>query len=87
MFLLTNSYGKVKVEKTMKEDVEKIFGKEFSYLKRLSAGQLVSLVWFSVSLFLTALFADVSLLATLLSAVSMLLSIASLVHLPDFDDE
>lgn len=87
MFLLTNSYGKVKVEKTMKEDMEKIFGKEFSYLKRLSCVQLLSLVWFVVSLFLTVLFADVSLLATLLSAVSMLLSIASLVHLPDFDDE
>jgi hypothetical protein len=71
----------------MKEDMEKIFGKEFRYLKRLSAGQLVSLVWFSVSLFLTALLADVSLLATLLSAVSMFLSIASLVRLPDFDDE
>lgn len=87
MFLLTNSCRKVKVEKTMKEDMEKIFGKEFRYLKRLSAGQLVSLVWFEVSLSLTALFADVSLLATLLSAVSMLLSIPSLVRLPDFDDE
>lgn len=87
MFLLTNSYGKVKVEKTMKEDMEKIFGKEFSYLKRLSCVQLLSLVWFVVSLFLTVLFADVSLLATLLSAVSMFLSIASLVRLPDFDDE
>lgn len=87
MFLLTNSYGKVKVEKTMKEDMEKIFGKEFSYLKRLSRVQLLSLVWFVVSLFLTVLFADVSLLATLLSAVSMFLSIASLVRLPDFDDE
>lgn len=71
----------------MKEDMEKIFGKEFSYLKRLSRVQLLSLVWFVVSLFLTVLFADVSLLATLLSAVSMLLSIASLVRLPDFDDE
>ena len=71
----------------MKEDMEKIFGKEFRYLKRLSAGQLVSLVWFSVSLFLTALLADVSLLATLLSAVSMFLSIGVLVHLPDFDDK
>lgn len=71
----------------MKEDMEKIFGKEFRYLKRLSAGQLVSLVWFVVSLFLTVLLADVSLLATLLSAVSMLLSIGVLVHLPDFDDE
>lgn len=71
----------------MKEDMEKIFGKEFRYLKRLSVGQLVSLVWFEVSLSLTVLFADVSLLATLLSAVSMLLSIASLVRLPDFDDE
>ena len=67
--------------------MEKIFGKEFRYLKRLSAGQLVSLVWFVVSLFLTVLLADVSLLATLLSAVSMLLSIGVLVHLPDFDDE
>lgn len=71
----------------MKEDMEKIFGKEFRYLKRLSRVQLLSLVWFVVSLFLTALLADVSLLATLLSAVSMFLSIASLVHLPDFDDE
>lgn len=71
----------------MKEDMEKIFGKEIRYLKRLSAVQLVSLVWFSVSLFLTVLFADVSLCATLLSAVSMLLSIPSLVRLPDFDDE
>lgn len=71
----------------MKEDMEKIFGKEFSYLKRLSCVQLLSLVWFVVSLFLTVLFADVSLLATLLSAVSMFLSIASLVRLPDFDDE
>lgn len=71
----------------MKEDMEKIFGKEFSYLKRLSCLQLLSLVWFVVSLFLTVLFADVSLLATLLSAVSMFLSIATLVHLPDFDDE
>lgn len=71
----------------MKEDMEKIFGKEFSYLKRLSRVQLLSLVWFVVSLFLTALLADVSLLATLLSAVSMFLSIASLVRLPDFDDE
>ena len=71
----------------MKEDMEKIFGKEFRYLKRLSVGQLVSLVWFEVSLSLTVLFADVSLLATLLSAVSMLLSIASLVRLPDFDDK
>lgn len=71
----------------MKEDMEKIFGKEFSYLKRLSVGQLASLVWFSVSLFLTALLADVSLLATLLSAVSMFLSIGVLVHLPDFDDK
>lgn len=71
----------------MKEDIEKIFGKEFSYLKRLSRVQLLSLVWFVVSLFLTVLFADVSLCATLLSAVSMFLSIASLVHLPDFDDE
>ena len=61
----------------MKEDMEKIFGKEFSYLKRLSCVQLLSLVWFVVSLFLTALLADVSLLATLLSAVSMFLSIAS----------
>lgn len=67
--------------------MEKIFGKEFSYLKRLSRVQLLSLVWFVVSLFLTVLFADVSLLATLLSAVSMFLSIASLVRLPDFDDE
>ena len=71
----------------MKEDMEKIFGKEFRYLKRLSVGQLVSLVWFEVSLSLTVLFADVSLLATLLSAVSMLLSIASLARLPDFDDK
>ena len=71
----------------MKEDMEKIFGKEFSYLKRLSRVQLLSLVWFVVSLFLTVLFADVSLLATLLSALSMFLSIASLVRLPDFDDE
>lgn len=71
----------------MKEDIEKIFGKEFSYLKRLSRVQLLSLVWFVVSLFLTVLFADVSLLATLLSAVSMFLSIASLARLPDFDDE
>lgn len=71
----------------MKEDMEKIFGKEFSYLKRLSCVQLLSLVWFVVSLFLTVLFADVSLLATLLSAVSMFLSIATLVRLPDFDDE
>ena len=67
--------------------MEKIFGKEFSYLKRLSRVQLLSLVWFVVSLFLTVLFADVSLLATLLSALSMFLSIASLVRLPDFDDE
>lgn len=71
----------------MKEDIEKIFGKEFSYLKRLSRVQLLSLVWFVVSLFLTVLFADVSLLATLLSAVSMFLSIATLVRFPDFDDE
>ena len=71
----------------MKEDIEKIFGSELRYLKKLSVGQLASLVWFSVSLFLTALLADVSLLATLLSAVSMFLSIASLVRLPDFDDE
>ena len=67
--------------------MKKIFGKEFSYLKRLSRVQLLSLVWFVVSLFLTVLFADVSLLATLLSALSMFLSIASLVRLPDFDDE
>ena len=71
----------------MKEDMEKIFGKEFRYLKRLSCVQLLSLLWFVVSLFLTALLADVSLLATLLSAVSMFLSIATLVRLPDFDDE
>lgn len=71
----------------MEEDMKKIFGKEFSYLKRLSCLQLLSLVWFVVSLFLTVLFADVSLLATLLSAVSMFLSIATLVRLPDFDDE
>lgn len=71
----------------MKEDMEKIFGKEFRYLKRLSCLQLLSLVWFEVSLFLTALLADVSLLATLLSAVSMLLSLGVLEHLPDFDDE
>lgn len=71
----------------MKEDMEKIFGKEFSYLKRLSCVQLLSLVWFVVSLSLTVLFADVSLLATLLSAVSMFLSIGVLEHLPDFDDE
>lgn len=71
----------------MEEDMKKIFGKEFSYLKRLSRVQLLSLVWFVVSLFLTVLFADVSLLATLLSALSMFLSIASLVRLPDFDDE
>ena len=67
--------------------MKKIFGKEFSYLKRLSCVQLLSLVWFVVSLFLTALLADVSLLATLLSALSMFLSIGVLVHLPDFDDE
>lgn len=67
--------------------MEKIFGKEFRYLKRLSRVQLLSLVWFVVSLFLTALFADVSLLATLLSALSVFLSIATLVRLPDFDDE
>ena len=67
--------------------MKKIFGKEFSYLKRLSCVQLLSLVWFVVSLFLTALLADVSLLATLLSALSMFLSIGVLVHLPDFDDK
>ena len=71
----------------MEEDMKKIFGKEFSYLKRLSCVQLLSLVWFVVSLFLTALLADVSLLATLLSALSMFLSIGVLVHLPDFDDK
>ena len=36
----------------MKEDIEKIFGSEFRYLKKLSVGQLASLVWFGMSLFL-----------------------------------
>lgn len=71
----------------MKEDMEKIFGKELRYLMKLSIGQLASLVWFEVSLFLTVLLADVSLVGTLLSALSMFLSIGSLVSLPKFDDE
>ena len=73
--------------RAMKEDIEKIFGSELRYLKKLSVGQLASLVWFGMSLFFTALFADVSLLGTLLSALSMFLSIGVLVHLPDFDDK
>lgn len=38
--------------RAMKEDIEKIFGSELRYLKKLSVGQLASLVWFGMSFFL-----------------------------------
>lgn len=70
----------------MKEDMMKIFGKEYFYLKGLKKSERLTIVWFIVSLWLTAVLADVSMVAAAVALLSMMVSGMRLKRLPKFDD-
>lgn len=70
----------------MKEDMMKIFGKEFIYLKCLKRSERLTIVWFVFSLWLTAVLADVSIVAAAVALLSMMVSGRMLKRLPKFDD-
>lgn len=70
----------------MKEDMMKIFGKEFFYLKGLKKSERLTIVWFIVSLWLTAVLADANILAAAVALLSMMVSGRMLKRLPKFDD-
>ena len=72
--------------RAMKEDMRKLFGKEFDYLCSLGARHLIGLFCFALSFVLTVLLADVSLWLTLFSMSVMLFSLVMLYDLPDFKD-
>lgn len=64
----------------------KIFGKEFIYLKGLKKSERLTIVWFVFSLWLTAVLADVSIVAAAVALLSMMVSGRMLKRLPKFDD-
>lgn len=70
----------------MKEDMMKIFGKEYFYLKCLKRSERLTIVWFVFSLWLTAVLADVSIVAAAVALLSMMVSGRMLKRLPKFDD-
>lgn len=70
----------------MEEDMKKIFGKEFIYLKGLKRSERLTIVWFVFSLWLTAVLADVSIVAAAVALLSMMVSGRMLKRLPKFDD-
>lgn len=70
----------------MKEDMLRIFGKEYFYLKCLKRSERLTIVWFVFSLWLTAVLADVSIVAAAVALLSMMVSGRMLKRLPKFDD-
>ena len=64
----------------------RIFGKEYFYLKCLKNSERLTIVWFIVSLWLTAVLANVSIVAAAVALLSMMVSGRMLKRLPKFDD-
>lgn len=64
----------------------RIFGKEYFYLKCLKRSERLTIVWFVFSLWLTAVLADVSIVAAAVALLSMMVSGRMLKRLPKFDD-